>query len=83
MSVSLGLSESGVREKKRGSTVGVSNVVVETDTTRVHLAVRVTDLAEEHGAAILVGDVDVGGADVERHFCFLGLFSCLREGREI
>lgn len=52
-------------------------MVVETNTAGVHLAVGITDLAKEHGAAILVGDVDVGGAGVEGHFCFLGLFVSL------
>jgi len=84
MSVSLGLPEGGAREEMRIYTVGVSNVVVETDTAGVHLAVRVTDMAEEHGAAILVGDVDVGGAGVEGHFCFLGLFlACVKEERSV
>lgn len=67
----------GKKYKGGGNTVGVSNVVVETNTAGVHLAVCVTDLAEEHGAAILVGDVDVGGGGVEGHFCFLGLFVSL------
>lgn len=56
-------------------------MVVETNTAGVHLAVGITDLAEEHSAAILVGDVDVGGGRVEGHFCFLVVFLALREGR--
>lgn len=70
------------KKYKGGNTVGVSNVVVETNTAGVHLAVGITDLAEEHGAAILVGDVDVGGGRVEGHFRFswaVCLFACVKE----
>lgn len=48
-------------------TVTVSDMVVQADSVGGRATVRVTKLAEEEGAAVLLSDVDISGAVVERH----------------
>ena len=48
-------------------TVTVSDMVVQADSVGGRATVRITKLAKEEGAAVLLTDVDISGAVVERH----------------
>lgn len=54
-------------------TVTVSDMVVQADSVGGRATVRITKLAKEEGAAVLLTDMDISGAVVERHFVCYGV----------